>query len=433
MVYKIKSFFVFLVYCIPLSLFVSPFIFESVALYSVIFVISLLMSKTKINFLDCRIFYFGSIFSFLMILSSLLSEHIIFSLQTSIPYMRWVFFCLFIIYLINTKKNFLYNFLLLASLTTLLISIDSFVQFFSGRNLLRYELLVPHRVSSFFKSELVMGSYVLYFFPFILVFIKNYVKKNNYKNLLTIISVLICGLTIFISGERSSFYLFILFVLILFICETEISLKTKLIGISLHLLFLFLILNYKSIYVDRMVYNFINSFDKKSNLIHDSSLSHFKNFYIFSPQHEKHIVSAYLMFREAPYLQKIFGNGPKNFRKLCNDKKFCNYAPGTCCTSHPHNTPVQILAEIGLLGIIFYIMALFYSVVILLKHCYLKYFKNSVFLSYSNLCFLIAIFIKLFPLTTSGNFFSNKTSLFIFLLLAFYFGKNPREDRNVGI
>ena len=57
------------------------------------------------------------------------------------------------------------------------------------------------------------------------------------------------------------------------------------------------------------------------------------------------------IFKDNP----IFGQGPKAFRMLCKKKDF--FVPGAC-TTHPHNTILQILSEIGLVGIVFYLIIL---------------------------------------------------------------------------
>ena len=51
---------------------------------------------------------------------------------------------------------------------------------------------------------------------------------------------------------------------------------------------------------------------------------------------------------------KILGVGVKNFRNFCNVEK---YKVDRSCTTHPHNTYIQILAETGIIG--FFLMFCF--------------------------------------------------------------------------
>ena len=62
------------------------------------------------------------------------------------------------------KKNFL---MLILFLSTLLI-IDSIFQFTLGYNLFGYEAHVS-RISSFFKDELILGSFLLKLYPIFLI------------------------------------------------------------------------------------------------------------------------------------------------------------------------------------------------------------------------------------------------------------------------
>ena len=43
--------------------------------------------------------------------------------------------------------------------------IDGYIQYFFGKNLFGIELYKDYRVSSFFGSELILGSYLARFFP----------------------------------------------------------------------------------------------------------------------------------------------------------------------------------------------------------------------------------------------------------------------------
>jgi O-antigen ligase len=129
------------------------------------------------------------------------------------------------------------------------------------------------------------------------------------------------------------------------------------------------------------------------------------------------------MFLDNP----IFGKGPRSFRYLCDQEKFLK-SDGICST-HPHNTFFQLLAETGLLGFFFIFIIFILS------------FKEIVNKIYSNLKFkrkneniyiqikyisLIAIFVSLFPLVPSGNFFNNWLSYVYYYPIAFYLYSNNK-------
>ena len=48
---------------------------------------------------------------------------------------------------------------------------------------------------------------------------------------------------------------------------------------------------------------------------------------------------------------KIIGVGPRGFRLHCNDEKYL--VSEFSCSTHPHNTYVQLLSETGVVGFFF--------------------------------------------------------------------------------
>ncbi len=113
---------------------------------------------------------------------------------------------------------------------------------------------------------------------------------------------------------------------------------------------------------------------------------------------------------------KLFGIGPKGFRFECKKNQ---YKSGPLsCNTHPHNTYLQLLAETGLVG--FLIILFIFLIVIhnFIKHLFLK-LKNKILFSDVQLCFLSTIFITLWPLVPSGNFFGNWINIFYYLPVGF--------------
>ena len=65
---------------------------------------------------------------------------------------------------------------------------------------------------------------------------------------------------------------------------------------------------------------------------------------IFSKTYEGHYKIALNMFKEKP----ILGHGVKIFRVYCAKPE--NFVSDVACTTHPHNTYMQLLSETGILG-----------------------------------------------------------------------------------
>ena len=96
----------------------------------------------------------------------------------------------------------------------------------------------------------------------------------------------------------------------------------------------------------------------------------------------------------------IFGQGPRQFRSLCSDQRF-NYDKYSCST-HPHNTYVQLLAETGIIGFLFFFSIFLVFFFKLIKKFFLNFFFNDNYDEKSYLYF--GIIIWLWPLAPSFNF-----------------------------
>ena len=93
------------------------------------------------------------------------------------------------------------------------------------------------------------------------------------------------------------------------------------------------------------------------------------------------------------------GIGPKGFRGYCKSVKYD--PPKGICSTHPHNILIQILIELGIIGLLFYLISLFF----ILKIFFRNFKKKSTNYEING---LLVIFnwtmINLFPFLPSGNF-----------------------------
>ena len=132
------------------------------------------------------------------------------------------------------------------------------------------------------------------------------------------------------------------------------------------------------------------------------------------------------MFKDSP----IIGHGPKVFRDLCKSEKYdMGYYINDPnkndqkiwlninCTTHPHNTYLQLLAETGIIGfsVIFFIF-LICSIMIIKKIFNINFKINDV----SYLCYVM-IFCNLWPFMPSGNFFNNWLTIIYFIPISILF------------
>ena len=95
---------------------------------------------------------------------------------------------------------------------------------------------------------------------------------------------------------------------------------------------------------------------------------------------------------------------------------------------------MHFLSETGITGTIFYLIILILLSFEILKNFYLVNIKNKTSdykLDFKN-CALVSIFVNIWPLTTSGNFFNNWLSILYFLPVVFYL-KNKKIFNNEKI
>ena len=131
-------------------------------------------------------------------------------------------------------------------------------------------------------------------------------------------------------------------------------------------------------------------------------------FILINRQYHEHFVSSYNIFKD----NKLLGVGPKNFRIVCKDEKY-NISKLTCST-HPHNTYLQLLSETGIFSFLIVFSLFLLLNFLLLKHLFLKLFKKEILFNNFEICLIIHFYISLFPLTTSGSFFNNWVSILYF-------------------
>ena len=386
---------------IPFFLITGPFLPDLiVSLCAVIFLINSI-KNSLFSYYKSFYFLFFILFYCILLLSSLNSDFTFLSLKSSLPYLRFGIFTLSTWYLLDQDRSLVNKIFNVTFFSFLLLIIDGFFQFFFGFNLLGWKMIDTPRLSSFFGKEWILGSFLARLMPllfscFILLY-GNLKKRTEY---LFYFVFILTEILIFLSGERTSFFLLNLSIFFIII----LSKKFGKIRFYCWLISLTLILTIS-------LFN-KNSFTRIFTLTAEQIGFKSEEKYIFSKQHEGHYISAYKMFLK----NKILGVGPKLFREKCHLEE---YKAQYSCSTHPHNTYIQLLAETGVLGFLFifflFINLLFFS----LKQFYYKFFlKKYLFTDYS-LSLFSSLLITLWPFVPSGNFFNNWLNVVYYLPLGF--------------
>ncbi len=124
-------------------------------------------------------------------------------------------------------------------------------------------------------------------------------------------------------------------------------------------------------------------------------------------------------------MNKYIGGGIKNFRYFCHERENLKKDQEFKCNMHPHNYYLEILTETGLVGFILISLAFLNIIVI---SFYRKYFTNSL-LKDNNLIipFMFLFFVEIFPIKSTGSFFTTGNSTYLFLIMGILIGLVRRE------
>ena len=397
----------------PALLISGPFLSDlGLSLVAILFLINSIKNNL-IRYYNNYYFKIFLIFCFILILSSLLSENILISLKNSLFYFRFGMFSLCFWYLLE-KNTLLLKYLFISMLLCFFsLIVDGYFQYFFGKNLFGQVMYNDYRVSSFFGSELILGSYLARFFPilFALFIILNEPKKNKLILLImTIVFILAEGL-IFVSGERLALFFMNLSAvyIILMIKEYKIyRFWTYLLSLCLIVVMISFVPKSKERFIDQTIYDFTRNTNEM---------------YIFSKPHTDMYISAYKMFLD----NKFIGVGPRQFRNICDQYSVSTYS----CETHPHHTYLELLSEAGILAFLI-VAGLFILICYLsIKHFIFKFIfdKKSIFTDFE-VCLLSSIIISLWPFSPSGSFFNNWMSIVYYFpvgLLLWQRSKNQKS------
>ncbi|MAJ23546.1 MAG: hypothetical protein CMI75_07180 [Candidatus Pelagibacter sp.] len=254
-------------------------------------------------------------------------------------------------------------------------------------------------------------------------------KKKNKLFYLFILIFILSEALIFISGDRSAFF-YINLSAIFVILFSHNLLKLRLITLLSSLLLLVIISFINPTSKERVFdqtlkqmnlldkdinqgnnQNKKNNQNKRNNQNKKNNENVNEKVFIFSKVHNDIYVAAYKMFLD----NKVLGVGIKNFRNFCGYK---NYKSELSCSTHPHNTYLQILTETGIFGFLFLIFVLIYFCKHVIKHIFYKFEKKQYFTDFE-ICLLSGIAIYLWPFIPTGSVFNNWLNIIMILNFPF--------------
>ena len=471
-----------LFFLFPFLLISGPFLPDLfISCISFFFLIKILIDSKKYDLFKNNIFYFLIIFYFYININSFFSYKPTISFETSIPYIRLILFSFFLSYFLNSFFNLRKIIIISFILSYVVLLFDSLLQLFTGTNSLNYPIL-DNRISSLFGDKLIMGSFVSRTLPLIIGLL--FLEKFKHRFFLQVLIFFISGILVYLSAERLAFayyvitlslfiffivnkknFLFIIVAFIIFclflnflrpsstqrIINHSINQFTEGKKISLfsyrHELhfataynifkdniyfgrglkvFRLLCDNDKfipldKIFIDNTLKSPIDGFVyKKVNADGDISLIIIKTLVSFEELelafNNKNLFH-YVITKDKQLVKFYKKNGDFVYK---NESVFAAYNYKNGCNTHPHNVLLQFLSELGLVGFIFFFIAIYF----LIKNILLiivKKIKNTKISSNEYLLFFtsLGLFLSLFPLFPSGNFFNNWLSVVFYFYIGF--------------
>jgi len=394
----------------PILLVTGPFLPDlSVVFISITFIFFSIKEK-KYYFYNNIFVKFFIFWCLCTIFSSLLSENSIFSLESSLLYIRFGLFSLGVWYIIEENNNALRFFFISLFSIFLFLIFDGYIQYFTDTNLLGYSFSDFNygngkRLTSVFGEKSSLGKFLVFMLPLFFALVLKLYPKNNLIIFFSMSFLILIDILVFLSGERTALFLLFLATSLIVILCTKLRI-IRLLTFIISILIIILI-GYKNDRVyERMVVHTMSQININN--------SDDKRLRVFSDHHESMYKTAINMFVDKP----ILGVGPKMYRKLCDDDRY--YVSDIACSTHPHSLYIQLLAETGAIGaipvIVLYLSISFY----LLCHFLSLLLRKTGLITDYQVCLLIAFIVTLWPLAPSNNFFNNWHSALLFLPVGFF-------------
>jgi O-antigen ligase len=270
------------------------------------------------------------------------------------------------------------------------VIIYSFLQIFILHNAVQAD-----RISGLFGAELVQGSYLLRIIPIFIIFYF-YSRGDLNKNfrILFFFTLASAFILIILSGERASIFLmFVGIFLAMFFLRISLA-KILLLILLIFSIFILIIKLYPKSQA-RIIDSTYNQIFEKSDSSNNFKIN------LFSEGHQNHFKTAILIFKQ----NYLIGVGVRNFRLECR-KNIYDHIGRYHCTTHPHNTYMQLLSETGLVGFSFFISFIIFILIKLLKFLKITYSNKKKINVPLGISFVI-ICINFFPFITTGSFFNN--------------------------
>ena len=348
---------------------------------------------------------------FYLLLNSIISIDYTVGFFRNFGFFRFIllFFAVNYLFFKNENTNFLF---VVWSIILFIVLLDSYFEFYVGKNILGYSDTSTHRIVSFFRDEPIVAGYLNGFIFIIFGFLfSKYENRDFNKKIFIYFIILSFFFCILITGERSNTLKFLFGLFVFMSLNHFIKFKFKLFFVLFSILLLSIsYLNSEKIKL-RYGGQLINLIDNKEK----RKIFFEENIYM------KLYKSGIQVFKDHP----TFGVGNKNYRvKACGENLSKNYI----CNTHPHQIYIEFLSEHGLIGSIFLLSIIFF----LIFRNFKIMIESKNLIQLGSFCYLITNFLPILP---SGSFFGDFNATLFWLNFSIFYASNPKTNiyKNGGL
>lgn len=396
---------------LPISIILGNALMEiNILLIIFSFIVFILSNKKLINDIkNEKLLHLLVIFWAYLILNSFFGIDFTNSIKRNFLFIKFILLIFSFKYLLS-HFDILKKIIFSWTLVLLIVCVDVFFEFIFGFNILGFESSMKNeRIVSFFKDELIVGSFL---FAFLFIIVGSLIFDNKIK--IAFLITFIVSLAIILSGERST-VIKLLFSLLIFIFFIQNNLKIKFISIFLLFLSVISLLN-----LDTLKVRYIDQVKRDLNFNHDSIKHN-----LLETKYLNQSVFSYEILKNNIF----FGVGNKNYHKACINlkntsedklikKKFVH------CYTHPHQVYYEFISEHGILGTLIILGIIFKLLFDKDNRPLLKENRKLI------LIFKIYCLSSIIPIIPTGSFFSSFQLFLFFLNYSFYqvymFKKNQK-------
>lgn len=341
-------------------------------------------------------------------------------------------------------------------LCTSFVSVDIIIQFIAGFDLFGFKSM-GGKNSGPFGDEWIAGGYLLKFSFLSFFFIFDFFKNKNFCKPLTIFVIVLHAIAMGLTGNRmpSILFLFGCFLIILLVKNLRLVTSISLI-IFLSLFFvitkksepiqdqylrLFHEINNFAISSGQKIINIAKRNTPKGGIEHKTGTNEL-NFLLYQKAggkldsgHKGIWRSSIQIWKEQPW----FGFGLKSFRYKCREiisragnsniitsVETIGHTHSFDCSNHAHNYYFEFLAETGIVGT--GLIVVFFIIILKDSFHYLRKYNKKI---NSKLILMLPIglvlFLEIWPIKSSGSFFSNWNGTGFWLIASLLFANKKKE------